>query len=318
MRPERPSGPKGADTGPGIRPGETRRIRVSAEELSAVAARCGVESPLVGVDQGVTPRGSWGARLGVVGDPARGSAQALASLLDKGLVARGGRVDPGLAGALALWHSSRQAVEFDVLLDSGTSPPSRVASWHRRSGQRVVCLSAAAPTVIEMSWMSTSDWWNEIARVAVIAPRGSAAVPQSSAWSALDLPWELLLGVSHAFDSGRPDLAGRMVAEHRVPIRAGGDHHASVPLDNEQALRALRALASSGRARLHAVVLGSGVGGWPRAGVIEWVLHDEQWWELTPYVCEGAPRARMGRVGPPDLPARVMALLAQMSGRGEP
>ena len=220
------------------------------------------------------------------------------SLTRRGLV-DGGRLDPGLAGAIGLLAAPRIALDVDVAMGGV-----QAKVWHRQDGAAVASLATADGLVFELGWFGTEDWPAELARIAVLSEevdRGRSAVPPS-----VDLPFELVDAAAEACASGRGDLLPVLVGRH-----AGQVLGPSGPLGDEAVAPVLTALSTEARGRLRALVADVSAGEVDTVGVVSWSLLADGWRALRPHHVDGVLRLEVRAVAPADLAAVVAPVLGE-------
>ncbi len=250
-------------------------------------------------------------RLGAAGGDAEsaydGAVRALPdpedSLTRRGLLTAG-ELDAGLAGALGLLAAPRLAVDLDLAVGRD-----RLRSWHRQLGDAVAALSTADGLVFELAWCHTSQWADELARVATVPEVGAdGAGDRLGVLNGLRVPFELADTAAEAVAAGRADLLP-VLWEQLGPITddAGG------PLASADAQTALGALTGPCRGRLR--VLATDVhraGGLPVAAV-SWLLLRDGWHALEPTPAAGSGSLVVRAVEPSDLALTLAPALAAVT-----
>ena len=263
-----------------------RRVRLGRGALELLA------------DLGGTPL-PW-TRTGVPPEPAAESAaESGAELREAGLLGADGAPLAEVADALGVLAAPDVTVDLDLAL---VEPAVHLRSWQRLRRDRVAALSTAGGPV-ELAWHCDRGWAAELARAVRVhpGPRGRPGRPgvtgRPGPPGELRLPHELLLGTAEARRLGRPDLFATLVAGRAV--------------DAERLWR----LHADCRGRLRVVVAGRGSGGARTAGWLSWVLHDDGWRALTPYVDRAAAGpVAMVRVHP-RTPGGLGPAVAALVGR---
>jgi hypothetical protein len=289
---------------PGLLEALPRRVTLTLPELRLLADRAG-GAPLpfeVATPPDSSPlEGRLGASRASAEDAAY--AQALSSLHDpaeslekRGLLCAG----DGLVGAIGLLATPATAVDLDVV-----AGPTQARIWHRSDGRAMAALSTVDGLVFELVWGGSTQWAEELARIAVIPeelPLTTSQVPPL-----VSLPFPLADAAAEAIATGRPDLVPVLAAQYDGAMTTSGDH----PLSTADSTVVLGALATEARGRLRALVTQVGDSTTP-IGVVSWTLLHDGWHALRPRF--GAePRVEICAVTAADLATELAPVLAEVA-----
>ena len=290
---------------PGLLEALPRRVTLTLPELQLLAERAG-GAPLPfesAIASGCSP---LEGRLGASRTSAEDAAYVRAlgglhdpeeSLAKRGLLAG----SEGLLGALGLLATPWTAIDLDV---AAGHVQARV--WHRSDGPAMASLATVDGLVFELVWGASSQWAEELARIAVIPedlPLTASQVPE-----VVSLPFPLADAAAEAVHCGRPDLVPVLTAQYDGAVTTGGGDQA---LSSGDAAVVLGALAGEARGRLRALVSQVGDSTAP-VGVVSWTLLNDGWHAVRPRF--GAePRVEIRAVTAGDLAAELAPVLAEVA-----
>lgn len=300
----------------GLLDGLPRRVGLTLPELRHAAALAG-GAPLP-FDE-ASPAGPESDRLGtrlgtrLGGGPGRPSASpepaydtVLAGLPDpatslarRGLLADG--LDTGLAGALGLLATPRLAVDLDLAVDGIA-----VRSWHRQRGEAVALLSTADGLLFELVRCHTSQWADELTRVATVPDADPAGPGVRTARSGVLLPFELADAAAEAVAAGRADLLPTLIAQTGPMLDLDGE-----PRDDEHALAMLETLTGAPRGRLRALATDVSSPDALPVATVSWMLPRDRWMALS--ADERPGWLRMAPAGASDLAVALAPALAAVT-----
>jgi hypothetical protein len=281
-----------------------RRVTLTLPELRLLADRAG-GAPLpfeIATPSDSSPlEGRLGASRASAEDAAY--ARALSSLHDpaeslekRGLLAEG----EGPVGAIGLLATPATAIDLDVI-----AGPTQARIWHRSSGRAMAALSTVDGLVFELVWGGSTQWAEELARIAVIPeelPLTTSQVP-----ALVSLPFPLADAAAEAIATGRPDLVPVLAAQYDGAVTTSGDHSLSAA----DSTVVLGALATESRGRLRALVTQVGDSTAP-IGVVSWTLLLDGWHAVRPRF--GAePRVEICAVTAADLATELAPVLAEVA-----
>ncbi len=159
--------------------------------------------------------------------------------------------------------------------------------------------------VFELVWGASSQWAEELARIAEIPEElrlTTSAVPP-----VVSLPFPLADAAAEAVHSGRPDLIPVLAAQYDGAVTATGEQ----PMTTADSAVVLGALAGEARGRLRALVTQVGDAAAP-IGVVSWTLLADGWHAIRPRF--GAePRVEICAVTPADLATELAPVLAEVT-----
>lgn len=285
-----------------------RRISLSRPELELLATYAGgaplpfeeapVADPALDARLGRTPSSdeaaAYAAVLGSLHDPH-------SSLARRGLLVDTA-ADEGLVGAIGLLATPALALDLDVAVGD-----SRVKAWHRQRGDAVASLATTDGLVFELAWFSTSQWADELARVAVLPE--DHPVHGSSLPAYVDLPYSLVDAAAEAVRSHRADLLSVLVGEHPGQTRYAD----GTIVPDLAAVELLSALSTEPAGRLRALVADVSAASTTEVGVVSWVLLADGWRALRPWRTDGADRIEVAAVRPADLAGELAPVLAEVA-----
>jgi hypothetical protein len=289
---------------PGVLESLPRRVTLTLPELQLLAARAG-GAPLP-FETAVTPgssalEGRLGASRASSEDAAY--AQALASLHhpEESLATRGLLAESeGLVGAVGLLASPATAIDLDVV-----AGPTQARIWHRGDRRAMAALATVDGLVFELVWGSSSQWTEELARIAAIPEE--LRLTTSQVPPVVTLPFALADAAAEAIHSGRPDLVPVLTAQHDGAVTTVGDR----TLSAADSAVVLGALASEARGRLRALVTQVGDSTTP-IGVVSWTLLADGWHAIRPRF-GSEPRVEICAVSPADLAIELAPVLAEVA-----
>lgn len=289
---------------PGLLEALPRRVTLTLPELRLLAERAG-GAPLP--FQTVTAPGSspLEGRLGESRATTEDAAylQALESLHDpeESLGTRGLLDESeGLIGAIGLLATPATAIDLDI-----AAGPTQARVWHRSDGPAMASLATVDGLVFELVWGASTQWAEEIARIAVIPEELTLTTSQVPA--VVTLPFPLADAAAEAVHSGRPDLLAVLAAQYDGDVTASGGR----TLSTAEATVVLGALAGEARGRLRALVTQVGDSPAP-IGVVSWTLLNDGWHAVRPRF--GAePRIEICLVTAADLAAELAPVLAEVT-----
>lgn len=288
---------------PGFLEALPRRVTLTLPELQLLAERAG-GAPLPFESIAAPGSGPLEGRLGASRKSAEDAAyaEALGSLHDpeESLGKRGLLEETdGLTGAIGLLATPTTAIDLDVV-----AGPTQARVWHRTGGPAMASLATVDGLVFELAWGGSSQWSEELARIAVIPEeltRTASQVPP-----VLALPFPLADAAAEAVRSGRPDLVPVLAEQYDGAVTAG-DHSLSAP----DSAVVLGALAGEARGRLRALVTRVDESPTP-VGVVSWTLLNDGWHAIRPRF--GAePRVEIRLVAAADLASELAPVLAEVT-----
>lgn len=259
---------------PGLLEALPRRVTLTLPELRLLADRAG-GAPLPFESVAAAGSSALEGRLGATRTSTEDAAYARAldsfhdpeeSLGMRGLLTDG----EGLVGAIGLLATPATAIDLDV---AAGAMQARI--WHRADGPAMASLATVDGLVFELVWGGSSQWAEELARIAVIPE--DLRLSTSQVPPLLRLPFALADAAAEAAHTGRPDLIPVLVARHDAAVTASGDR----PLSAADAAVVLGALAREARGRLRALVTHVGSETTP-IGVVSWTLLNDGWHALRP------------------------------------
>jgi len=250
----------------------------------------------LGQTRGSTEEAAYAAALEALHEPA-GSLERRGLLVD-------GALDAGLAGAIGLLATPTAAVDVDVVVDGV-----QVKAWHRLSGHGVATLATSDGMVFEIAWLPTSQWGEELSRVAALPsnlPSRTSGVPAE-----VDVPFELLDAAGEALHIGRGDLVPVLADSHSGEVVEGGR-----PVAEADVAGLLQTLSRETHGRLRVLVASVAAGEPSVLGVVSWLLLSDGWHALEPHAGPDPGDGRVVRVravGASDLAAVLAPVLAEAS-----
>jgi hypothetical protein len=293
---------------PGLLEALPRRVTLTLPELSLLADRAGgaplpfeTPPPSDPSHRGGHLEGRLGASRTSVEDAAY--ARALASLHDpqesldkRGLLAE----SEGVLGAIGLLASPVTAIDLDI-----TAGRTQGRVWHRNRGDAMAALATVDCLIFELVWGGSSQWPEELARIAVIPeelPLSTSQVPPVVA-----MPFPLADAAAEAAHSGRPDLIPVLAAQYDGEVTTTGDR----VLTTADSAVVLGALSGEARGRLRALVSQVGDSASP-IGVVSWTLLNDGWHAVRPRFGT-EPRVEIRAVTPVDLATELAPVLAEVA-----
>lgn len=290
---------------PGLLEALPRRVTVNLPELRLLAERAGGaplpferasapgSSPLerrLGASQTSTEDAAYARALGSLHDPEE-------SLGTRGLLEE----SAGLVGAIGLLAAPAIAIDLDI-----TAGPTQARIWNRSDGPAMASLATVDGLVFELVWGDTSQWAEELARIAVL-PEEVALTP-SQVPPVLTLPFPLADAAAEAARSGRSDLIPVLAAQYDGAVTASRGQSLSAAASAV----ALGALAGEARGRLRALVTQIGDSPAP-IGVVSWTLLNDGWHAIRPRF-GSQPRVEICLVTAADLGTELAPVLAEVAG----
>ena len=289
---------------PGLLEALPRRVTLTLPELQLLSERAGGaplpfesvaapgSSPLegrLGASRTSTEDSAYARALDSLHDPAE-------SLEKRGLLEE----SQGLIGAIGLLATPATAIDLDVV-----AGPTQARVWHRSDGPAMASLATVDGLVFELVWGGSSQWAEELARIAGIPEEVS--LTESQVPPVLSLPFALADAATEAVRSGRPDLVSVIAEQYDGAVTAAGDRTVSA----SDAAVVLGALAGEARGRLRALVTRVADSATP-IGVVSWTLLNDGWHAVRPRF--GAePRVEVCLVSAADLASEIAPVLAEVA-----
>jgi len=304
-----------ADEGP--LEGLPRRLALTLAELRFLATEAG-DAPLPFDLTAPSADTTLDDRLGrtrtAVDDQAY--AAALASLheptrsLDKRGLVTDGIADRGVVGALGVLAKPRLALDLDVSVGGV-----HAKAWHRQTRAAVATLATTDGIVFELAWFDSTQWPDELARVAAVPE--DVELEESRVPDLVDLPYELLDGCGEALRTQRLDLGPVLVSAPAGRVLDGDGR----PVPDATVAPLVSALLSETHGRLRGLVAevaadaaadpvaDPAAEGAPIVGVVSWILLADGWRALRAHQAGDERRVEVRRVAPSDLASLLAPVL---------